>query len=52
MDEGHLSEGFCIICKKRFDEEKPVVVSRKGTLTLVRFSEKHWRLELADYIFD
>ena len=44
MDEG---QGFCIICKKRFEEEKPVVVSRKGALTLVRFSEKYGRLENA-----
>ena len=50
MDESHFSEDFCVICKKRFEEEKPVVVSRKGALTLVRFSEKHGRLELADYL--
>ena len=29
-----------------------MVVSRKGALTLVRFSEKHGRLELADYLTD
>ena len=28
------------------------MVSRKGALTLVRFSEKHGRLELADYLTD
>ena len=29
-----------------------MVVSRKGALTLVRFSEKHGRLELTDYLTD
>ena len=50
MDEGHNIEHCCIICKKGFEKEKPVVVSRKGTLTLLRFSEKHGRLELAGYL--
>lgn len=47
MDEGHFSKDFYIICKKRFEDERPVVVSTK-----VRYSEKHGRLELADYLTD
>lgn len=47
MDEGHFSKDFCIICKKHFEDGRPVVVSTK-----VRYSEKHGRLELADYLTD
>ena len=50
MDKGHNVEHCYIICKKGFEKEKPVVVSRKGVLTLLRFSEKHGRLELAGYL--
>ena len=41
-----------VICEKSFGKERPVAASRKGALTLVRFSEKHGRLELASYLND
>ena len=40
----------CVICKERFDDEKPTVVTEKGINTLIRFSEKRGFPELSAHL--
>ena len=56
MAEGHqgcsnqFQEDCCVICKLGFKDERGITVSRKGILTIVKYSEKRGWLELGTYL--
>ena len=47
-----FQEDCCVICKLGFKDEKAISVSRKGILTIIKYSEKRGWLELGTYLME
>ena len=45
-----FQEDCCVICQLGFEGEKPVTVARKGTFTLIKYSEEHGEYEHKEYL--
>ena len=45
-----FQEDCCVICKLGFEGKKPVTVTSKGILTLIKYSEEHGENDLREYL--
>ena len=53
MAEGHLAsfkKDCCVLCKLSFDNENPVLLTKKGILILIGYSEKRGRDDILTYL--
>ena len=45
-----FQEDYCVICQLGFEGKKPVTVTSKGILTLIKYSEEHGENDLREYL--